>query len=106
MISFFFFHFKMAKKGLTNAQKARNKKAIECRQQQAAEKRKSNENLDQVDNVTRRKRKSVGLNTGFRESDEDSSDDDAEDDQSDDSCQDETSGTLRLMSKSSTLFVN
>ena len=60
----------MTKKRLTNAQKARLKKSIECRQQQAAEKRKSNENLDQVDNVTRRKRKSVGLNTGFRESDD------------------------------------
>ena len=46
----------MTKKRLTNAQKARLKKSIECRQQQAAEKRKSNENLDQVDNVTRRKR--------------------------------------------------
>ena len=43
----------MTKKRLTNAQKARLKKSIECRQQQAAEKRKSNENLDQVDKVTR-----------------------------------------------------
>ena len=50
----------------SKAQRERNKKGAEAWKRKAAEKRRSLESPDRVDNVTRRKRKSVGLNTGFR----------------------------------------
>ena len=53
---------------LSKAQLDRNKNAAKLRQKTAPEKRKSLETPAEPDNVTQRKRKSFGLNTGFRES--------------------------------------
>lgn len=66
MIFPIFCHLEMPKG--SKAQRERNKKGAEAWKRKAAEKRRSLESPDRVDNVTRRKRKSVGLNTGFRES--------------------------------------
>ena len=84
---------------LSKAQLDRNKNAAKLRQKTAAEKRKSLETPAEPDNVTQRKRKSFGLNTGFRESSEDDSSE-CDDDRDDDcSYKDETSGSMSMTSK-------